>query len=59
MELKKIGDYLNVDSLFIGKTEENKNKPNLVQNNKKKLKISKKKNASIVSHRISPRYQKS
>ena len=35
MELKKIGDYLNVDTLFIGKTEENINKPKLVQNTTK------------------------
>ena len=35
MELKKIGDYLNVDSLFIGKKEENINKPKLVQNTTK------------------------
>ena len=35
MELKKIGDYLNVDNLFIGRTEENINKPKLVQNSTK------------------------
>ena len=35
MELKKLGDYLNVDNLFIGKTEENINKPKLVQNTTK------------------------
>ena len=35
MDLKKISDYLNVDNLFIGKTEEDINKPKLVQNTTK------------------------
>ena len=35
MESKKINDYLNLDNIFIGKTDENINKPNLVQNTTK------------------------